>query len=120
MDSISRLCDISKLNKKGQTQFAVKIKNPTQSRDKRVPSAKMPCYFWRENSKLRVFPANRTLLRSPDREDLTPEVVRGVRLLKSGFMTSSALLASVLRGVSKEESEVEEETGLSTISILVA
>lgn len=61
-----------------------------------------------------------TLLRSPERDDFTPGVETGVLLLKSGFITSSALLVAGLRGVSKDERDVEEETGLSIISIFVA
>ena len=64
--------------------------------------------------------ARPTLLRRPERDDFTPGVDEGVLLLKSGFITSSALLLTGLRGVSKEERDVEEETGLSIISIFVA
>ena len=62
-----------------------------------------------------------TLLKRPDREDLIPGVEAGVRLLKSGFMTSSPLLLTeALRGVSNDEREVVEERGLSIILILAA
>lgn len=67
----------------------------------------------------RVF-TRQTLLRRPERDDLIPGVDAGVRLTKSGFMTPPPLLSSAFRGVSKEDREVEDETGLSIICILAA